>query len=93
MSINLAKPMETVEQFPFVLCAWPSFADQPYITNYRIYDDRVGETTRFTNRPDHEWYTLEAGPEVRRLPAGGKWIRTLGPALEKSASVAEKLQN
>jgi len=56
MSINLAKPMETVEQFPFVLCAWPSFADQPYITNYRIYDDRVGETTRFTHRPDHEWY-------------------------------------
>ena len=31
MSINLAKPIETVEQFPFVLCAWPSFADQPYI--------------------------------------------------------------
>jgi hypothetical protein len=56
MSINLAKPIETVEQFPFVLCAWPSFADQPYITNYRIYDDRVGETTRFTYRRDHEWY-------------------------------------
>jgi len=56
MSINLAKPMETVEQYPFVLCAWPSFADQPYVTNYRIYDDRVGETTRFTHRPDHEWY-------------------------------------
>jgi len=56
MSINLAKPMETVEQYPFVLCAWPSFADQPYITNYRIYDDRVGETQRFTYRPDHEWY-------------------------------------
>jgi hypothetical protein len=56
MSINLAKPMETVQQYPFVLCAWPSFADQPYITNYRIYDDRVGETTRFTHRPDHEWY-------------------------------------
>ena len=56
MSINLAKPMETVEQFPFVLCAWPSFADQPYITNYRIYDDRVGETTRFTHRAEHEWY-------------------------------------
>jgi hypothetical protein len=56
MSINLAKPMETVEQYPFVLCAWPSFADQPYITNYRIYDDRVGEPTRFTYRPDHEWY-------------------------------------
>ena len=55
-SINLAKPMETVRQNPFVLCAWPSFADQPYITNYRIYDDRVGETTRFTYRPDHEWY-------------------------------------
>jgi hypothetical protein len=33
-----------------------SFADQPYINNYRIYDDRVGETTRFTYRPDHEWY-------------------------------------
>ena len=48
--------METVRQNPFVLCAWPSFADQPYITNYRIYDDRVGETTRFTYRPDHEWY-------------------------------------
>jgi hypothetical protein len=56
MSINLAKPMETVEQNPFVLCAWPSFADQPYITNYRIYDDRVGETTRFTYRASHEWY-------------------------------------
>jgi hypothetical protein len=56
MSINLAKPMETVEQYPFVLCAWPSFAEQPYITNYRIYDDRVGETTRFTYRPGHEWY-------------------------------------
>ena len=58
MSINLAKPMETVEQNPFVLCAWPSFAEQPYITNYRIYDDRVGETTRFTHRPGHEWYWL-----------------------------------
>ena len=56
MSINLAKPMETVRQNPFVLCAWPSFADQPYINNYRVYDDRVGETTRFTYRPDHEWY-------------------------------------
>ena len=56
MSINLAKPMETVQQNPFVLCAWPSFADQPYITNYRVYDDRVGETTRFTYRPEHEWY-------------------------------------
>ncbi|HEY1933656.1 MAG TPA: CmcJ/NvfI family oxidoreductase [Acetobacteraceae bacterium] len=56
VSINLAKPIETIEQYPFVLCAWPSFADQPYITNYRIYDDRVGETTRFTYRPGHEWY-------------------------------------
>jgi hypothetical protein len=56
MSINLAKPMETVEQFPFVLCAWPSFATQPYVTSYRIYDDRVGETTRFTYSSDHEWY-------------------------------------
>jgi hypothetical protein len=58
MSINLAKPMETIRQNPFVLCAWPSFADQPYITNYRVYDDRVGETTRFTYRPNHEWYWL-----------------------------------
>ena len=58
LSINLAKPMETVEQFPFVLCAWPSFSDQPYINNYRIYDDRVGETTRFTYRSDHEWYWI-----------------------------------
>ena len=56
MSINLAKPMETVRQNPFVLCAWPSFANQPYITNYRVYDDRVGETTRFTYRPIHDWY-------------------------------------
>ncbi len=56
MSINLAKPMETVKQNPFVLCAWPSFADQAYINNYRIYDDRVGETTRFTHRDEHEWY-------------------------------------
>jgi len=56
LSINLAKPMETVRQNPFVLCAWPSFADQPYITNYRVYDDRVGETTRFTYRSSHEWY-------------------------------------
>lgn len=58
MSINLAKPMETVQQYPFVLCAWPSFADQAYINNYRVYDDRVGETTRFTHRPEHEWYWL-----------------------------------
>lgn len=58
MSINLAKPMHTVKQNPFVLCAWPSFADQPYINNYRIYDDRVGETTRFTYRPEHEWFWI-----------------------------------
>ena len=69
MSINLAKPMETVGQYPFVLCAWPSFADQPYITNYRIYDDRVGETTRFTFSPDHEWYWLpnQTATEVSML--------------------------
>ena len=60
MSINLAKPMETVRQYPFVLCAWPSFAKQPYINNYRVYDDRVGETTRFTHDPGHEWYWLPA---------------------------------
>ena len=69
MSINLAKPMETVRQNPFVLCAWPSFADQPYITNYRVYDDRVGETTRFTHRPDHEWYWVpqQTSTEVSML--------------------------
>ncbi|MCE2519964.1 MAG: hypothetical protein J4G15_09090 [Alphaproteobacteria bacterium] len=69
MSINLAKPMETVGQYPFVLCAWPSFADQPYITSYRVYDDRVGETTRFTYRPDHEWYWIprQEPPEVSML--------------------------
>ncbi len=69
MSINLAKPMETVEQYPFVLCAWPSFADQPYITNYRIYDDRVGETTRFSYRPGHEWYWIpqQTSTEVSML--------------------------
>jgi hypothetical protein len=69
MSINLAKPMETVRQNPFVLCAWPSFADQPYITNYRVYDDRVGETTRFTYRPEHEWYWIpeQTSTEVSML--------------------------
>jgi hypothetical protein len=49
------------------------FADQPYITNYRIYDDRVGETTRFTYRPDHEWYWFpqQKPTEVSML----KWRR------------------
>src|SRR4051794_32604180 len=69
VSINLAKPMETVEQFPFVLCAWPSFADQPHINNYRIYDDRVGETTRLTYPADPEWYWFprQKPPEVSML--------------------------
>jgi len=69
MSLNLAKPMETVQQWPFVLCAWPSFADQPYISDYRIYDDRVGETTRFTHRAGHEWYWLpqQTSTEVSML--------------------------
>ena len=69
MSLNLAKPMETVQQWPFVLCAWPSFADQPYISDYRIYDDRVGETTRFTHRVGHEWYWLpqQTSTEVSML--------------------------
>ncbi len=58
MSINLAKPMETVQQNPFVLCAWPSFADQPYVNNYRVYDDRVGETTYFMRRAEHQWYWI-----------------------------------
>ena len=58
MSINLAKPDGNGRAVSLrALRSWPSFADQPYITNYRIYDDRVGETTRFTYRPDHaEWY-------------------------------------
>jgi hypothetical protein len=43
MSINLAKPIETVEQFPFVLCAWPFFADQPSPT--------TGSTTTASARP------------------------------------------
>ncbi len=69
VSINLAKPMETVRQNPFVLCAWPSFADQPYINNYRVYDDRVGETTYFTRRAEHEWYWVpnQAPTEVSML--------------------------
>jgi hypothetical protein len=55
MSINLAKPMETVEQFPFVLCAWPSFAD------HRTSPTTGSTTTAsarppVTYRPDHEWY-------------------------------------
>ena len=54
MSIIQAKPMETVEQYPIVLCAWSSLSDQPYINYYRIYDDCVGETTRFTAHADHE---------------------------------------
>jgi hypothetical protein len=33
VSINLAKPMETVRQNPFVLCAWPSFAESDRVTN------------------------------------------------------------
>ena len=65
MSINLAKPMETVGQYPFVLCAWPSFADQPYITNYRIYDDRVGETTPL-HLPARPRVVLVAPAEVHR---------------------------
>jgi len=69
MSINLAKPMETVRQNPFVLCAWPSFASQPYINNYRVYDDRVGETTQFTYRSEHEWYWVpnQTSTEVSML--------------------------
>lgn len=56
MEVNLWRPVEVVQQNPLALCAWPSFADQPYVTNYRIYDDRVGETQAFTHRESHEWY-------------------------------------
>jgi len=65
--------METVEQFPFVLCACPSFADQPYITNYRIYDDPRRRDHPLHHRPDHEWYWFprqtptESRAEVLRL--------------------------
>ncbi len=69
LSINLAKPMETVRQNPFVLCAWPSFADQPYITNYRIYDDRVGETTRFTLSPEPRVVLVPAAEAQRSVDA------------------------
>ena len=81
VSINLAKtPMETVEQFPFVLCAWPSFADPSRaVNNYRIYDDRVGETTRFTYRPSHEWYWFP------------RQTSTEGSMLECYNSVTERL--
>ena len=50
---------------PFVLCAWPSFADQPSVTSYRVYDDRVGETTRFTYRP-YPRVVLASPAEVER---------------------------
>jgi hypothetical protein len=79
MSINLAKPIETVEQYPFVLCAWPSFADQPYITNYRIYDDRVDETTRFTYRPEHE------SPNRRHMRSQCSNAMTLSPTAPSRA--------
>ena len=81
MSINLAKPMETVEQYPFVLCAWPSFADQPYINNYRVYDDRVGETTRFTYRPGHEWYWIP-----RQTPAEVSMLKCYDSVTDGSVS-------
>ena len=37
--------------------------------NYRVYDDRVGETTRFTYRSEHDWYwlPLQAPHEVSML--------------------------
>jgi len=58
VSINLAKPMETVRQNPFVLCAWPSFADSAIYYHYRIYDDsRVGAKPPVSpTAPNHEWY-------------------------------------
>src|SRR5262249_51835847 len=81
MSVNLAKPMETVEQFPFVLCAWPSFADQPYITNYRIYDDRVGATTRFTRAPTHDGYCFP-----RQTPREVSMLKCYAPVTDGSVS-------
>lgn len=58
IQLNMWRPLETIEQNPLCLCAWPSFADQPYSTTYRVYDDRVGEIQSFTRREDHEWYFL-----------------------------------
>jgi len=87
VSINLAKPMETVRQNPFVLCAWPSFADQPYITNYRVYDDRVGETTRFTYRPDHEWYWFPQQKPMRSRCSSATTLSLMVPSRPLSVSV------
>ncbi len=64
MSINLAKPMETVRQNPFVLCAWPSFADQPYITNYRIFCLHRPDGARRCSLPEER-----CGPLLRLLLA------------------------
>src|SRR6516225_4280267 len=56
MSINLAKPIETVEQFPFVLCAWPSFADQPYITTIGTSQAGAAKPPPSTSPPARECY-------------------------------------
>ncbi len=41
---------------PLSYADFPKWTSLRWITNYRIYDDRVGETTRYTYRPNHEWY-------------------------------------
>ena len=60
VSINLAKPMETVEQFPFILCAWPSFADQA--VHHQLPD------LRRPRRRDHPLH-LSSRPRVVLVPA------------------------
>src|SRR5262249_28268570 len=77
MSINLAKPIETIEQFPFVLCAWPSFADQPYINTSRSSDDGFGKPTRCPYPP---------GPDCSCSPQKGP---TGVSMLKCSASVTD----
>ena len=88
MSINLAKPIETIEQFPFVLCARPSFADQPYINNYRITDDRVGEATRFTLPSRPRVVLVPPGEADRGLDAQMLWSVTDAPSRAESFHTA-----
>jgi hypothetical protein len=55
---------------------------------YTYYRSQASFRVRIASRSQR---LCHPGWKVRtRLAAGGKWIRTLGPALEKSASVAEK---
>jgi hypothetical protein len=71
-----AFPRLTIRVSGFSLRGVPSFADQPCITNYRIYDDRVGETTRFTHRPD---VALSFERRIVSIPiSSAVWNETFG---------------